>query len=320
MLTILNVAIGIVFVYLLFSLIVSAANEVIQSALARRQKYLWDGIYELLQERTTESKPGAIQPTKEFCNHPLIQSLSKGANGMPSYIPSELFATTMLDLIKTGRLHKSGSQEGDLGSLIDQIENDDLRRALKALWNDAVQKEEAFKKSLENWFNKAMDRVSGWYKRYTQYWLLVLAAICAAACNVDSIHILQVLSTDPRVSQSLVDEAKRDLEAHESESSATPSGTPVPASPGAPTLASDAKRLETEVENLQSVSLPVGWGGSQPEYFQKSWLMAVLGWLLTALAASLGAPFWFDTLNRFINVRAAGKVPDQPATNNGDSG
>lgn len=323
MLTILNVAIGIVFVYLLFSLIVSAANEVIQSALAKRQKYLWDGIYELLQERATESKPGSIQPSKEFCNHPLIQSLSKGANGMPSYIPSKLFATTVLDLIKTGRLDKSGSQEGDVGSLIDRIENDDLKRALKALWNDAIQKEEAFKESLENWFNNAMDRVSGWYKRYTQYWLLVLAVICAAACNVDSIRILQVLSTDPRVSQSVVDEAKKYLEAQESVS--TPSSTPAPSSTGTPSLANDAKKLEAEVENLQTISLPVGWSSSQQEYFQKSWLMVVLGWILTALAGSLGAPFWFDTLDRFMNVRAAGKVPEQPAgdktaaTNNGDS-
>jgi hypothetical protein len=118
MLTILNVAIGIVFVYLLFSLIVSAANEVLQSALARRQKYLWDGIYELLQDRISESRSGSIVPSKQFCNCPLIQALSKGAKGMPSYIPTELFATTILDLIKTGKLDPSGSQEGDVGSLM----------------------------------------------------------------------------------------------------------------------------------------------------------------------------------------------------------
>lgn len=40
-----------------------------------------------------------------------------------------------------------------------------------------------------------------------------------------------------------------------------------------------------------------------------------LGFLLTALAISLGAPFWFDLLNKFINLRAAGKKED---SNDGD--
>ena len=321
MLTILNVAIGIVFVYLLFSLIVSAANEVLQSALAKRQKYLWDGIYELLQDRTSESKGGSIVPSKEFCNHPLIQALSKGANGMPSYIPTELFATTILDLVKTGKLGQSGSQEGDIGSLIDKIQNDDLKRALKALWDDAAQKEEAFKEGLKSWFNNAMDRVSGWYKRYTQYWLLALAGLCTIACNVDSIHILQVLSTDPAVNQSLVKQATKYFEDHRSQSGSSPGSTPAPSPSSTSTLAGDAKDLETQVESLETLSLPVGWSSPQQEYFQRNWLMVLIGWALTTLAGSLGAPFWFDTLNRIMNIRAAGKVPDQTtATDDGGSG
>ncbi|MGH9962120.1 MAG: hypothetical protein ACREBC_34160, partial [Pyrinomonadaceae bacterium] len=32
-----------------------------------------------------------------------------------------------------------------------------------------------------------------------------------------------------------------------------------------------------------------------------------LGWVLTALAISLGAPFWFDLLNKFIVIRSAVK-------------
>jgi hypothetical protein len=46
------------------------------------------------------------------------------------------------------------------------------------------------------------------------------------------------------------------------------------------------------------------------------WLWTVVpshlaGWILTAIAASLGAPFWFDTLNKFMNVRAAGTSPSE---------
>jgi hypothetical protein len=46
------------------------------------------------------------------------------------------------------------------------------------------------------------------------------------------------------------------------------------------------------------------------------WLWAIVpghlvGWIFTAIAASLGAPFWFDTLNKFMNVRAAGTAPNE---------
>jgi len=40
---------------------------------------------------------------------------------------------------------------------------------------------------------------------------------------------------------------------------------------------------------------------------------SVLGWLITAFAITLGAPFWFDLLNRFISLRSAGKKPDSDA-------
>jgi hypothetical protein len=45
-----------------------------------------------------------------------------------------------------------------------------------------------------------------------------------------------------------------------------------------------------------------------------SWLMWLIpqhlvGWILSAIAVSLGAPFWFDTLNRFMNIRSSGKSP-----------
>jgi hypothetical protein len=43
------------------------------------------------------------------------------------------------------------------------------------------------------------------------------------------------------------------------------------------------------------------------------WLIPqhIVGWILSAIAVSLGAPFWFDTLNRFMNIRSAGKAPDE---------
>jgi hypothetical protein len=43
------------------------------------------------------------------------------------------------------------------------------------------------------------------------------------------------------------------------------------------------------------------------------WFVKLLGLALTVAAASVGAPFWFDTLNRLVNLRNTGKKP-APAT------
>lgn len=38
-------------------------------------------------------------------------------------------------------------------------------------------------------------------------------------------------------------------------------------------------------------------------------LLHLFGWLLTIAAISVGAPLWFDTLSRFVNIRGSGKPP-----------
>ena len=67
------------------------------------------------------------------------------------------------------------------------------------------------------------------------------------------------------------------------------------------------------MNNLTNVGVPIGWSESQWQYLRDPGHLfsAVLGWFLTGLAASLGAPFWFDTLQRFINVRSNGRSPDE---------
>ena len=94
-----------------------------------------------------------------------------------------------------------------------------------------------------------------------------------------------------------------------------------------------------ELDTLQSIGLPLGWTGSAwPTYFEEAcdpagkavpcrlgdrigdggwWgnlLIALLGWSMTAVACTLGGPFWFDLLNRLVKLRAAGTKPqDAPA-------
>jgi hypothetical protein len=53
---------------------------------------------------------------------------------------------------------------------------------------------------------------------------------------------------------------------------------------------------------MDVLRLPIGWGAAR-----EPWTERILGWLLTIFAVSLGAPFWFDVLNKFIVIRSTVK-------------
>jgi hypothetical protein len=52
---------------------------------------------------------------------------------------------------------------------------------------------------------------------------------------------------------------------------------------------------------------------------QGGWPKVLFGWLITAVALSMGAPFWFDLLSRVMNVRNAAKIPDSASPKTGSS-
>jgi hypothetical protein len=102
-----------------------------------------------------------------------------------------------------------------------------------------------------------------------------------------------------------------------------------------------------DISELQRAGIPVGWsesafptlfsdgctglgdpqrdtcGGLSGRVANSHWLgnfgVLVLGWFLTALACTLGAPFWFDALSKLMQLRAAGRKPDEPTAKSADA-
>jgi hypothetical protein len=80
-----------------------------------------------------------------------------------------------------------------------------------------------------------------------------------------------------------------------------------------------ASRSYSEAKNeLESLGLPIGWangwGAPRQDNMQNRrfevWnhlFGPLFGWLLTALAATMGAPFWFDLLNKVMVIRSTVK-------------
>lgn len=92
--------------------------------------------------------------------------------------------------------------------------------------------------------------------------------------------------------------------------------------PGAPAAGPQAD-LSCAERRVRDLGYPVGWNGRKilwswlwPGNFQtwSQWWTAsqfpwqsVPGWIITALAISLGAPFWFDLLNKMMVIRSTVK-------------
>ena len=309
---ILDVAIGMAGVYLLLSFITTAANELIAAFLLSRGKYLRRGIATLLPEHTARS----------VYAHPLVQGLSR--SGLPSYIPSRTFALALLDVISgdSGVL----ADVATLPGAIDQLPAP-LKQPLKVLLGEANGDVEKFKTNVEVWFNNSMDRVSGWYKRKTQFVLSGLAIVVAVAFNIDSVLLANQLSQDASLRTALV--ARAEAAGKKSVVATTDTSS----DPGITKAEAD---LSAATDNLRELELPIGWvtagdyqstsPAARPEkqprllpttcFSGSGSALSIIGkhlggWVLTALAISLGAPFWFDLLNKLINIRSAGNAPEE---------
>ncbi len=331
---ILEVALGMAFVYALLSLVVSAARESVETVLKARAKDLERGLGELLGD------PNGANALQWLYDHPVIAGLYQGTreeaeafaqkvlaagSKLPTYIPSASFSAAILDLAARGKDAVIAATTGDAvtlaairqGIVTNFGENPQLQRALLVALDDAGDSLPKARANVEAWFDNGMDRVSGWYKRRTQYWLLAIGLVTAVALNVDSIRIVDALASNDTLRKAVVATA---------EANAKQPSTP-------PDF--DAARRQVE-----ALALPIGWTtylddadtarcdakkdpvgcrASRPWVFQSGglslWWTAfwaglgngLMGWLLTALAVSFGAPFWFDVLNKIMVIRSTVK-------------
>jgi hypothetical protein len=357
---ILEVAIGMVFIYLVLSLVASVINEALASVVQSRAANLQRGLRSLLSGDSIET--GTVSLVDNIYNHGLIRGLypdplkdlgddselswgskvrlwlqrlvgiapAKAIAGiknpllLPSYIPARTFALAMIDILNKDKFNGKTPVENIENFLATHHQQFTKNKAVEALLtlvidakNDAekdAKKLQNLQTNLENWYNDAMDRVSGWYKRYTQNVLMVIGLGLAIAFNVDSIRIAHMLWVDRDARQGMVDAASDYLKNHP----APPSSTAQPAGAASNDLEVNlAGRMQSSIKAVNEVTakylLPVGWQYSRADYLwgwkyrrlhmTREAIATLAGWIITAGALSLGASFWFDMLNKIMVIR-----------------
>lgn len=179
---VLDTAIGLAFLFALLALIASGINESIAGFLRLRARNL-EGALRHMLERTDD--PDAENPASmhRMMAEPMLDSLSP-EGGKPSYIPSPVFATTLLDLLDL--LAPADDEQADpvaaLTAKIDEkLPAGRLRSTLLVLVREAQGDRDRLRAGIERWYDATMDRVSGWYKRRAQRILLAIGVVLAFA-------------------------------------------------------------------------------------------------------------------------------------------
>lgn len=363
---VLEVAIGLVFIYLLLSLVATSAREALEGYLKQRSKGLEAGLVELFDART---QPQLLQA---FYDHPLINALYRGdyalpasltasaaaatatvtaarnvaVKHLPSYIPASSFALAALDLAASALPPAAQPAAAQLAAAAAQavapgqpavqpaaagaaletaatLTMPQLQAACAALppgnFGDSMrlaartcQSLPAVQAYLEAWFNAAMDRVSGLYKRQTQAWVFGLSLLICVVLNVNSVVIAQALAQNQALRAAVAADAD--------------GASKNAAFVRAITNDVDATNaINNQVDQIERVEgLPIGWSDNATRRLQGFFppkptalqmlvgaLELLAGWLVTAFAITLGAPFWFDVLGKIMVVRSTMKPDDK---------
>ncbi|MEH2243877.1 hypothetical protein [Nostoc sp.] len=385
-----DITIGLVFIYLILSLIASEIQELIATFLQWRAKHLKHSI-ELLLAGGSETEKSEFEKAQELVQElyqdPLINTLNQQAKGKveyllrenaknsdkktrkalgnkqsaPSYLPSETFASSLLNALKIPQLityvkHPSDEFKTNLYMILASYKelktgindpNSESYKKIKQVYGDFDQKfidfvnndlpdyvpnnlitslgiigqrsrikiddlsEEVnqFKNEVETWFDRSMDRASGVYKRNAKGVAILIGILVAILTNTDTFHLAKRLSQDSVIRSAITQSASQRTD-----------------------FIKDPEARKEIEKVLGNASIPIGWqninqqfeldtqGSNRGNVLLIIWqgLKLICGWILTGLAVAMGAPFWFDILNKVINVRNSGPKPvaytkDQPS-------
>lgn len=227
------------------------------------------------------------------------RALARGRN-LPTYIPSRNFALALLDITTRGKITSTTGGDPTFPILsfesirhnLSQVEPPEIRRMLLTALDTAQGDLDAVIASIEEWYNSVMDRVSGWYKRSTGLVVFMIGLLLAVGFNINAVRIGDYLYRNDSVREALLARA----EAAAKDNSSPDSG------------------FEKAKNDLAALHLPIGWdegwvalgNGRHPGDVRSvgDWWSSILGWLITAFATLLGAPFWFDLLRKCMAVRS----------------
>ncbi len=290
--TIIQVAIGMIFVWIVLAVITSQIQDWVASIFTWRASMLEESIATMLGDPNLKDK---------IYNHPLIKGLyTNNGKRKPGGIPEDKFALVLFEQVMN-----SGVTVGDVKNDFDKLKKnvealkamdaghqlkdfatslDTLLIGIEEKADDAAHAITEAKARVESWFNNSMDRLGGAYKRRIQLVAVIVGISVAAVLNVDSAAIATALWKDPAIRQAVVASASQ-MQEPTTQAGQTPS----------------VDEIAKNIASLSELSLPIGWSANNLPKDANGWGIKVIGILLSGMAGAQGAPYWFDLMRKLLS-------------------
>ena len=275
--------------------------------------------------RNTELKSPAPRSSRRS---PQKRAPRSDLRSLPAYISPTAFADAVIDLLvpkptaqttPAGQTTATGQTTLDtVRQSLDNLMSQDpmpaymapLITSVNTLVTTAEDDITSVRTSIENWYNDHMDRVSGWYKRHVAWFTIIAGAILVILLNINTITIGRALYSNSVIGSAV----------------ATAAGNHPPCTTADSTCLG---QLQTDLATVAQAGLPIGWAtfsacaGARPacNWWQARgitsttgnsvWqiLLVVVGFLITIVALTPGARFWFDLLGKLGTLRSTGPKP-----------
>jgi hypothetical protein len=288
---ILDIAIGLVMMYLVLSLMGTVLNEFVSSAMKLRATTWQAAVENLLDNPDLRAA---------FYDHGLIDGTKKATGSDHiSYISGPTFAMALL-----GSIDPNNPAPGfaEAKAAIEKLPPSNIQDVLLSELAKANGSVDKFRTGVATYFDGTMDRVSGTYKRYLKRITLIVGFAIVLVLNADSLVVATALWNDSSLRAQMVASSQQVLANGKPDAAA---GTVTAAN-----VSSQLTKLETDIRPL-----PIGWKladfPTSASWGALWWLVVkLIGLAITAFVISLRAPFWFDMLSKFMNVRGSGPKPD----------
>lgn len=307
----LDTAISIFFLLLIFSQIASQINEQIIKRYNYRGRFLRKMLDRVLNDSENRNFAALLY------EHPIIRALYKNDRSLPVYIPNQFFSKALVETI--AEQHEIENlkfvQNKETNEIVEEVEPSSLdvcqkctasingmqQGPLKKIFqsfiinsNEKGLTTEKLLGEVENWFDTYMNQCSYWYKSKLRWNLFFISIAIAIFANFSIIHTTTKIFQDDLLREEISSLAEEYVE-NTNNANATNS---------------EGKQLLKELR--EEIDLPIGWGNSPMEYYKanigiNNLPLYLLGWFLSAVLISFGAPFWFEVLNKTINYRKSSK-------------
>lgn len=346
---VLETVIGLVFIFATFAVLVSLVTELIARFIGLRGEYLLRGIRTMVDGRsqfrlslgdlfartagTPQRKDG--EPPDPYVTrlmrHPLIAASADKAEvpenagnarltnaqrrRLPSYVSARSFARALTDVVIPDAADATTMDK--IRTALQGLPAGQLRDSLQGLAKAAGEDIAAFRRSIEDWYDDHMARVSGWYKRHTRWISLALGAVLVLAFNLNALQVTRSLYTDQVVRGSVVTEATQAAKCTDKNP------------------ATCLRDLRDQIDQVRGAGLPIGWATvpdcaapTRCTWWEQrglvgphagaaagllSLFLVLVGWVLMILTLLPGARFWFDALSRLGSLRSTGPKPSPAA-------